>query len=72
LSKRRSDVETEEVRPAQIISFVIRVWREETIPEKSQTIWRGHITPLPNGKRHYFSDIVDVPRFIDAHLKEQR
>jgi hypothetical protein len=71
VSKRRSHIDSDEASPAQIVSFVIRIWREETNPEKSHTIWRGHITPIPNGKRHYFSHIHDISAYIAAHLEEQ-
>jgi hypothetical protein len=52
-----------------ILSFIVRIWREEPAPEDEQTSWRGHITPIPSGKRHYFSDIKEIPDFIAAHLK---
>lgn len=56
---------------ASLLSFVVRLWKEEASSEEQQTIWRGHITPVPNGKRHYFSDIKDIPDLIAAHLNEQ-
>lgn len=57
---------------ASLLSFVVRLWKEESASEEQQTIWRGHITPVPDGKRHYFSDLKDIPDFIAAHLKAER
>lgn len=54
---------------ASILSFIVRVWMEEPVSEAHKTIWRGHITPIPGGKRHYFLDINEIPAFILAHLK---
>jgi len=57
---------------AGLLSFVVRLWKEESASEERQTSWRGHITPVPNGKRHYFSDLNEILAFIAAHLEEQR
>jgi hypothetical protein len=71
VAKKRTAYESDLTDDANIFSFVIRIWREEITSDKGQTIWRGHITPIPNGKRHYFSDIQDIPAYMTAHLKEQ-
>jgi hypothetical protein len=55
-----------------LLSFVIRLWKEESISQDEQTNWRGHITPIPNGTRHYFTNISEIPALIAAHLKFQR
>jgi hypothetical protein len=57
---------------AKILSFIIRIWREESNTEGRPAIWRGHITPIPGGNHHYFVDLEDIPAFIAARLKEQR
>jgi len=72
LPKSRRDLTDEFVSEAKILSFVVRIWREEASSEKQPAVWRGHITPIPGGKRHYFLDIQDIPDFIAARLKEQR
>lgn len=54
---------------ANILSFIVRVWMEEPDSEGRQKTWRGHITPIPDGKRHYFTDINEIPAFIAAYLK---
>jgi hypothetical protein len=55
-----------------LLSFVVHLWKEETFSEGHQIIWRGHITPVPSGKRQYFTDISEISDFIAAHLEEQR
>ena len=57
---------------ASLLSFVVHLWKEESVSEEHQTIWRGHITPVPNGKRHYFTSISEIPDLIVAHLNLQK
>ena len=57
---------------ANLLSFVVHLWKEESPSEEQQKIWRGHITPVPNGKRHYFTNISEIPDLIVAHLKLQK
>ena len=53
---------------ASLLSFVIHLWKEESASEEHQISWRGHITPVPNGKRHYFTNINEIPELIIEHL----
>lgn len=55
-----------------IHSFVVRVWLETSGTETDEEIWRGHIIHLPGDERHYFSNINEIPRFIESHLKRQQ
>jgi len=57
---------------SSLLSFVVHLWKEESPSGEQQTNWRGHITPVPNGKRHYFTNISEIPDLIVAHLKLQR
>jgi len=57
---------------ANILSFIVRVWMEEPTSKVRQPIWRGHITPIPNGKRHYFKNIYEIPSILLTHLKVQK
>lgn len=57
---------------SSLLSFVVRLWREGPASEDQQTSWRGHITPVPNGERHYFKSIGEIPDLIVAHLKLQK
>lgn len=54
----------------QIHSFIVRVWLEEMQADPRLVIWRGHITYVNNGNRHYFEDINEIPAFIEPHLNE--
>lgn len=54
-----------------IHSFIVRVWLEIPSAETDEEIWRGHIIHLPSYKRHYFSDLSEIPIFIASHLKDQ-
>lgn len=54
---------------ANIVSFVVRVWIEELSSEDQQEIWRGHITPIPEGTRHYFVNFEEIPTIMFDYLK---
>lgn len=55
-----------------ILSFIVRVWQEETGLENPEVIWRGHITLVASGERQYFTDIYQIPALIAAHLNQNR
>ena len=55
-----------------IHSFVVRIWLEETHANPRLSVWRGHITYVNTGDRHYFENINEIPTFIAPHLKEAR
>jgi hypothetical protein len=55
-----------------ILSFIIRVWKEDTGLENPKEIWRGHLTPVPAGERQYFTNLDQIPALIAAHLNKDR
>lgn len=57
---------------ASILSFIVRVWREETSTENQLATWRGHIRPLMGGERAYFRDINEIPDLITSFLKRTK
>ena len=57
---------------SSLLSFVIRIWKEDSASDEEQPSWRGHITPVPNGVRHYFTNISQIPELILAHLNLQK
>jgi hypothetical protein len=50
-------------------SFIVKIWLEETPEESSHPLWRGHITHVPSGKRHYFSSLERILSFIVPYLR---
>jgi hypothetical protein len=56
---------------SSLLSFVVHMWKEEEASEKQRISWRGHITAVPNGERHYFLDINEIPIFILSCLETQ-
>jgi hypothetical protein len=50
-------------------SFVVRVWVEERAEERSQGIWRGHITHVPGGERRYLKNLDEIGDFIASYLE---
>lgn len=50
-------------------SFIIKIWLEETLEEDGQATWRGHITHVPGGERHYIQDLNAIPLFIEPYLE---
>jgi hypothetical protein len=69
LPKPPTDFADEALHGADIFSFVVRIWKEES--DKDPASWRGHITPIPVGKRHYFLDLEDIIEFITVHLQNK-
>jgi hypothetical protein len=51
-------------------SFIIKIWLEEIVDETGRTVWRGHITHVPGGGRHYIQDLNAIPRFIQPYLQK--
>jgi hypothetical protein len=69
LPESSSDTSFDSAGEANIVSFMVRLWKEESASEERQTIWRGHITFIPNGERHYFADINEITNLIRGLLK---
>jgi len=57
---------------SSLLSFVVRIWKEDSASGGEQSSWRGHITPVPSGERNYFKSIGEIPDLIVAHLKLQK
>jgi hypothetical protein len=72
MSKQPEDSSDEIASEATIVSFIVRVWREEPSSETEQEIWRGHITPVPDGTRHYFTNFDEIPAFMRDYLKSNK
>ncbi|HXQ37336.1 MAG TPA: hypothetical protein VN843_25225 [Anaerolineales bacterium] len=53
---------------SSLLSFVVHIWKEDPPSEEEQPSWRGHIIPVPNGERHYFRDLNEIPKLIVAYL----
>jgi hypothetical protein len=51
-----------------IHSFVIKIWLEETAAEAGRARWRGHITHVATGQRHYVNSMGDLPAFVAPYL----
>lgn len=50
-------------------SFIIKIWIEETAEEAGDVIWRGHITHVSSGERHYFDAPDDILIFMTPYLR---
>lgn len=72
MSKNPSETLDEINSDINIVSFVVRVWREDSASEEEKDIWRGHITPIPEGVRHYFTNFDEIPAFMQDYLKSCR
>ena len=57
---------------SSLLSFVVHLWKEDSDPAEPYMSWRGHITPVPSGVRHYFTDVSQIPELILAHLNLQK
>ena len=51
-------------------SFIIKLWLEEFDHKHNRAVWRGHITHVADGKRHYFQHLMGMVNFIMSYLEE--
>jgi hypothetical protein len=61
----------QEMRPfeSKTHSFIVKIWLEETIVAEGQSKWRGHITHVPDGERHYIESVEAIPAFVGRYLE---
>ena len=53
---------------SSIQSFIIRIWVEEQAESHDAKGWRGHITHVPTGKKHYLNGLDDISSFMRPYL----
>lgn len=51
-------------------SFIIKIWVEENGEGSSRRLWRGHITHVLTGQRHYLKALEDIRAHILPFLEE--
>jgi hypothetical protein len=71
LPKQPPEFSPDSVREAHLFSFIVRIWTEELASPDHLPILRGHVTVIPEGERHYFKNIDEIPDLIIAHLKSR-
>jgi hypothetical protein len=71
LNETPSDSPVDQVSEASIVSFIVRVWRDENFSPEQELIWRGHITCIPDGTRQYFANISEIAELIQAQLESR-
>jgi hypothetical protein len=49
-------------------SFIVKIWHEEADEGAAGIPWRGHVTHVPGGERHYFEDLREIAAFIRPFL----
>ena len=50
-------------------SFIVKVWVEDSNGEAGHSVWRGHITDVLSGKRHYIKNMDEISDFIAPYLE---
>jgi hypothetical protein len=58
-----------EISETQTHSFIVKIWLEETAEESGGAAWRGHITHVPSGDRHYLQDLDAIAAIIAPYLE---
>jgi hypothetical protein len=51
-------------------SFVVKIWLEEAATDGHGGAWRGHVTHVPSGERHYFETLTEIADFVMPFLQE--
>ena len=55
---------------SKVHSFIVKLWVEEAVDEKTKSVWRGYITHVPDGERRYLKRLSDITDFIARYLGE--
>jgi hypothetical protein len=53
-----------------LLTFVVRIWVEETAAEAESVVWRGVIIHVPSGTKQYVNDLRGATAFIAAYLDQ--
>ena len=59
-----------DAEPMMTLSFIVRLWLEETADEAGQPVWRGHVTHVPTGQRRHFAAPEEIPEIIRPYMSE--
>jgi hypothetical protein len=51
-------------------SFIVKVWVEDGNEKVGNSVWRGHITHVSSGSRHYIKNMDEISEFIAPYLQE--
>jgi hypothetical protein len=54
-----------------VVSFIVRVWKENAGLAGTEENWLGYITPVQPGERQYFTNINQISALIAAHLNKE-
>jgi hypothetical protein len=54
------------------LSFVIRIWLEESGKDDQDALWRGQIRHVLSGDHLYFQDVADMVAFIEGYKRKYR
>lgn len=49
------------------VSFIVRIWFEEAAQDGGP-VWRGSITYVPSGEKHYFASFSRLTHYIALRL----
>ena len=71
MPKDTPEFSTDGAEETNILSFIVRIWKEDLSSQEPQMVWRGHVTRIPDGTRRYFKDINEIPDLMMAQLKSQ-
>jgi hypothetical protein len=71
LPKNTSEFSMDSQEETNILSFIVRIWKEDLSSQETQMVWRGHVTRIPDGARRYFKDLNEIPDLMMAQLKSQ-
>jgi hypothetical protein len=46
------------------------IWVEDSAAGGEPARWRGHLTHVPGGQRHYFQELAAIPALIAPYLAQ--
>jgi hypothetical protein len=71
LPETPANIPFDDLDEATIVSFIVRLWKDKTVSHEKESLWRGHITCVPDGPRQYFANISEIAGLIRTHLESE-
>ncbi|GAC1398580.1 MAG: hypothetical protein NVSMB56_13540 [Pyrinomonadaceae bacterium] len=58
-----------DISDSNVVSFIIKLWLEDSDEDERRIIWRGQITHVPSGARRYVAELQEITGFIMPYLE---
>jgi hypothetical protein len=53
-----------------ILSFIVKIWLDESLDDPQNTQWRGRIIHVPSGRQQYFLSLAECADFMKGYFDD--